>query len=189
MIYGRDKKDLVGKLNERLADYPPECAGALAQAFADAFAEKILEAPSGVLGAMVGKYAIRSDQVKLFDLIASALPAAAGVGFFIGSGPVLGAAVTIGVAIVRLAHSLATQGVTLDDGKIRVLTILRFNIQRPQDRGMTVDEILEVIERTQPNYDSTWVKQQLEELSSMPTSRGTTEIVSHDTQGRWRPHA
>jgi hypothetical protein len=54
---------------------------------------------------------------------------------------------------------------------------------------MTVDEILEVIERTQPNYDSTWVKQQLEELSSMPTRRGTTEIVSQDTQGRWRPHA
>jgi hypothetical protein len=192
MIEEQSKRQLAERLCERLYDYDysPQYVHEVAIVFADLFAKEISERRSGVLGAMRGKYAIRSDDVKLFDVVATALPAAAGVGFVLGGGPALGATASVVIAVIRLLHRLVTRGVSLDEAKIRLLTILRSNVLGPENRGMTINEILEIVQRTQPDKDIDWVKRHLDELSSMPTyDRGGSKIVSQDSHGLWRSHA
>jgi len=138
----------------------------------------------------VGRYAIREDDIKLFEVLTDGLTAAAGVGFFTQHPPLLAAKVAIGVSLAKLVRALMMRGVLLDRDTIHVLTILRCNAAAPRDPGLSPEEVLHIVQRTKPECDINWVQQRLDYLKDVPTrDRGNAKLASADPCGRWRSHA
>ena len=82
-------------------------ANGVASEYADEIAKKLITdyavfevpaPPQGTLTLLIGQYAIRKDDIKLFDLLTGGLTAASGVAFFTGHQPVLAANVAIGMS-------------------------------------------------------------------------------------------
>src|SRR5262245_58982142 len=72
---------------------------AIAEAFAEAFGEPVTStAPPGTLGYLVCKYAIRAEDLKLFDTLVDALASAAVIGL-VPQATVVTAKVTIIVSV------------------------------------------------------------------------------------------
>lgn len=192
MLEGASIDELVSKLENRL--WSQERQAYIAHEAARAFVEDcaVAQPRSGTFGAMVANYAIRSDEVKLFDAMSTALLAAAGAGFFVVPDTMAGSKLIAGglgvfVAAIKFFKNLWVRGVRLDDDQVRLLTILRCN--NSGGSGMTEKQILEVIQRNDPKHDLAWVERHLKELSEYPTpDKGITKLVSKDSQGRWRPH-
>src|SRR5882762_2338526 len=135
-------------------------------------------------------YVIRKDDLRIFEAVATGLTASAGVHFFTESQPLLQANVAIGLALVRLARTLMLRGVLLDDDTLHVLTILRWNVKSPNDPGLSVEDIVQIIRRTKPAANNEWVEQKLLLLSQIPTyDGGRTSLASKDSSGLWRSHA
>jgi hypothetical protein len=174
----------VKDLARRLALHANELYGAgldtseLAEEFASLFHEERIDpSPDGTFGQMVGRYAIRPDDLKLFDAVIDGLAAAASANWM-----------AAGIAILRLVHRVLTKGARLEVHHIRVLTILRCNVRGDEDDGMTADEILEVFHRTEPDKNLAWVKECLLELSECPNiGGGISKLVTEAPKGRWRP--
>src|SRR5260370_29454379 len=92
--------------------------GLYAREFAQALATEYasVEAPASrpdELSLVLGHYAIRKDDVKVFEAVATGLTASAGVQFFTQTQPTLQANVAIGLALVRLVRNLMLRGVLL----------------------------------------------------------------------------
>jgi hypothetical protein len=142
------------------------------------------------LGFLVGHYAIRKDDFKIFDAITDGLKAAAGVSFFTTHQPILGANVAIAVSIAKLLRSLRMRGAFLNPDALHVLTILRCNASTPDDAGLAPSEIVAILRRTRPDVDLVWLQQRLDFLKEIPTRDGaSTKLASADSSGRWRSHA
>jgi len=140
------------------------------------------------LGALVGRFAIRKDEMKLFDLIADALKTAAAAGFFVGTGPSSSAKIGIATALIQFFLRLTRRGVWLEQDEIRLMTIVIANGRRPKDSGVTTDEVVEIMRRT-GEVDASAAKQRLERFTSMPTADGASaKLISSDSDGRWRAH-
>ena len=186
------KDDLASRLAARHhhEQWPALALEQMAAVFVEAGGEPLpVKSPSGGLSVLVRRYAVRSDDVKLFDCVVNALTAAAGAGFFLDRGPVAGAMTAIGVAVIRFLWQLRSNGVVLDEDRLRVLTILCANVGGPSDSGLTAEEILGVVRRLTPERDLAWVEAQLASLAQCPVPSGATRaLVSKDYQNRWRPH-
>jgi len=169
----------------------PEYAGEIAQALMVEFATFEAPAPRpGSLSLLVGHYAIRKDDIKIFDALTDGLKAAAGVAFFTAHQPALGANVAIGVSLGRLIRALTMRGAWLDHDALHVLTILRCNASVPEDPGLSPAEVLAIVQRTNPDVDLAWVQHQLDFLKQVPTRDGAAaKLASEDAFGRWRSHA
>src|SRR5438034_1891647 len=116
-------RDFAGK------DLPPDFAQEFATALVREYATvEVPRTRPGTLGMLVGRYALRKDDLKLFDAIAEGLKAAAGVTFFATDGPALGAKVAIGVSLARLLRTLVIRGAWLAPDALHVLTILSCNV-------------------------------------------------------------
>jgi hypothetical protein len=188
--------ETIGELGTSLArDFERK---GIAQPFANEFAQAlvsefaIFEVPTprrGTLSLLVGHYAIRKDDLKLFEVFADGLKAAAGVAFFVAHQPVLATNIAIGVALARLVRTLMTRGATLGDATIWVLTILRCNVQSPRDPGLSPTDILDIVKRTMPEANIEWVTRELWSLREVPVRDGSSvKLASEDSSGRWRPH-
>ena len=184
------------ELSSRLAarhqheQWPAPALEQMAAVFVEAGGEPLpVRSPVGGLGFLVRRYAVRTDDVKLFDCVVNALSAAAGAGFFLDGGPVAAAMTAIGMAVIRFLWQLRSNGVVLDEDQVRVLTILCANVGGPSDPGLTAEEILGVVRRVTPEKDLAWVEAQLASLAQCPVASGATRaLVSQDHQNRWRPH-
>ncbi len=167
-----------------------EFASELAQRLVEDFA--VFEAPAprlGTLGLVLGRYAIRKDDLKIFDALTDGLKAAAGVSFFTAPQPLLAANVAIAVALGKLVRALAMRGTFLEPEALHVLTVLKCNASKPHNPGLTHDELLTIILRTTPDADVAWLQRRLDFLKDVPTRDGaTTKLVSEDSFGRWRSH-
>jgi hypothetical protein len=174
----------------RAKDLPEDFSEQIALALVKEFA--VLEAPrpaDGTFGALRGRYAIRKDDVKIFDAVTDGLKAAAGVSFFTAQKPLLAANVAIGVALAKLLRALAMRGTVLDRDKLEVLTILKCKVALPSDAGLKSEEILDFLRTKRQNVDLGWLQQQLDFLASVPTWDGaSTKLASADQSGRWRSH-
>ena len=167
-------------------EFAEEAARKLTAEFA--FFEVPPPAP-GTLGLLVGRYAIRKDDVKIFDALADGLKAAAAVSFFTAHQPALGANVAIGVSLAKLLRDLTMRAAFLDPDTLRVLTILTCNASTPIDAGLALADILAIVQRTSPDADLAWLQLRLNFLKEVPTRDGaTTNLASEDSSGRWRSH-
>lgn len=168
---------------------PREFAERFAEAFAAEFATvEVQPTRPGTLGMLVGRYALRKDDLKLFDAITDGLKSAASVSFFASNQPAVGAKVAIGVSLARLLRTLVMRGVWLDPDTLQILTILRCNVSTPADPGLSAEELLSVVQRTKPEADLGRVQRLLSQLNESPTRDGTTaRLAFSDPAGRWRP--
>lgn len=167
-----------------------EFADCIAIALTDEFATFEVPPPRpNTLSLLIGRYAIRRDNIKLFDAVMDGLKAAAGVSFFTAHQPVLGANVAIGISLARILRDLVNRGVWLDDKALGILTILKCNATRPNSSGLTPGEIVEILQLSDPQADLDTVQQWLSFLKSVPTrDRGDAKLASDDASGRWRAH-
>src|SRR6266567_1332583 len=169
------------------AGFARELATELANEFA------VYEAPPakpGTLGFLVGRYAIRKDDFKIFDPLTDGLKAAAAVSFFTAHQPVIGANVAIGVSLAKLLRSIAMRGAMLDPDTALILSILKCAVRSPDDEGLTPNEILTMVSSRRPHADLAWVQQRLDRLKDFPTRDGAlAKLATSDSIGRWRPHA
>jgi hypothetical protein len=165
---------------------------AVAVRFVEEAHERKIPPPSGgTVGALFLKYAIRKDDLNLFDCIVDIAKTTAAAGFFVlpVGGSILSAKVGLVVAILKVARDLRNKSVALTDDQIRILTILRANVPDHTTPGMTVEDLLSVLRRTNPERDAAWVGRQLSDLARCPIpAGGMRELVSQDPRGRWRPH-
>jgi hypothetical protein len=169
---------------------PAEFSDEISRQLMQEFASFDVPAPApGTLGMLVGRYAIRKDDFKIFDALMDGLKAAAGVSFFTAHQPVLGVNVAIGVSLAKLLRSMAMRGTFLNRDDLQVLTILKCNVASPSDPGLAPDEILVIARRTKEDADLSWLQQRLDYLEDVPTRDGaTTKLASADPSGRWRSH-
>jgi hypothetical protein len=166
--------------------YAEEIAKALVEEYATF---EVPPSRPGTLGAIIGRYAIRKDEIKLFDALTDGLKTAAGVEFFAGHQPALSAKVALGVSLAKLIRSFLQRGAILDRDTVHVLTILKCNADSPEDLGLTVEEILKIAQRTKPDCDLARIEHRLDFLRTVPTrDGGTTMLASQDGLGKWRSH-
>jgi len=168
-----------------------EYAGEIAKALVTDCATFYVPTPRpGTLSLLIGRYAIRKDDIKLFDLLTDGLKAAAAVNFFASHQPVLSANVGIAVSLAKLVRGLLMRGGVLDRDSIHVLTVLKCNATVPGDPGLSPEEVLQVIHRTKPEHNIAWVNQKLGYLKEVPMRDGSRVVLaSPDSLGRWRSHA
>jgi hypothetical protein len=168
----------------------PGFARVLADELVQKFAEyEVPPSQPGTLGFLVGRYAIRKDDFKIFEALADGLKAAAAVSFFTAHQPVIGTNVALGVSLAKLLRSIAMRGALLDPDTVLLLTILKATVRSPDDDGLTANEILTMVSSTQPNADLAWVQKRLDRLKDFPTRDGAvTKLASSDSDGHWRPH-
>jgi hypothetical protein len=161
----------------------------IARGFFDLAGEALTQsAPRGRLTSLVGRFAIRKDDLKIFDTVVTALGSTAGAHAFLGNEPAPTVIIGVAVAVFRFLHEVRSKTGMLDDSALRIISILHANVRNTTDPGMTADEILTIVRRTLPAADAAWVNQQLRKLAKWPVvSGGTTELVS-EVDGRWRPH-
>jgi hypothetical protein len=168
----------------------PGFARVLADELVQEFAE--YEVPSsqpGTLGFLVGRYAIRKDDFKIFEALTDGLKAAAAVSFFTAHQPVIGTNVALGVSIAKLLRSIAMRGALLDPDTVLIIAILKATVRSPDDEGLTADKILTMVSSARPNADLAWVQKRLDRLKDFPTRDGAvTKLASSDSDGHWRPH-
>jgi hypothetical protein len=168
-----------------------EFAGELAKELTKEFAtNEASPIPPGTVGFLVGRYAIRKNDFKIFDSLTDGLKAAAAVGFFTTHQPAIGAKVAIAVSMAKLLRSIAMRGALLDSDHALVLSILKCTVRSPDDEGLTPNEILTMVSSSRPNADLAWVQQRLDRLKEFPTRDGdVAKLASSDSFGRWRSHA
>lgn len=161
-------------------------AGELVQEFAE---YEVPPAEPGTLGFLVGRYAIRKDDFKIFEALTDGLKAAAAVSFFTEHQPVIGTNVALGVSLAKLLRSIAMRGALLDADTVLILTILKATVRSPDDEGLAADEILTIVSSTKPGADLAWVQKRLDRLKDFPTRDGAVaKLASPDSAGRWRAH-
>jgi hypothetical protein len=193
LLESADTQDeLVASLAEhfRARGIGAEFANAMANGLTDEFATFEVPPPRpNTLSLLIGRYAIRKDNIKIFDALMDGLKAAAGVTFFTAHQPVLSANVGIGISLARVLRDLVNRGVLLNDKSLRILTILKCNVTAPNSPGLSPNEILEILQRTDPQADLDNVQQLLIFLRSVPTrDGGEAKLASNDASGRWRVH-
>jgi hypothetical protein len=133
------------------------------------------------------RYVIRDDDLRLMDVLADGLKAAAGAGFFLlaVSGPqvVITGIVGVIVAGARLLRQAKTKGAELEPGAFRVLYILKANEPTP----LSVDDITGILRRTAPDTTAEWVTQRLTELEKHFVNEGSVvPFACKDSVGNWR---
>jgi hypothetical protein len=186
-----ESADTIEKLSASLAEqlkarglegqYADQVAKALV---ADCVTIQETTPPPGTLAFLVGPYAIRKDDNKLFDLLSDGLKAVAS-----GNLSTSHQWVDIGVAVAKLVRGFLKRGCILDRDSVHVLTILKGSTESSNERGLSADEVLRVIQRTQPERDIGWVREILEYLKDVPTrDGGTSMLASPNSDGRWRCH-
>lgn len=149
-----------------------------------------LRAIPGTLSAIFGRYAIRKDDIKLFEALTDGLVAAVGVESSAGHGPAAAAKVGLCVSLAKLIRSFLQRGARLDRDTIHVLTILKCNAATPGDAGLSPAEILKIVQRTKPDCDFAWIEHRLDFLREVPTRDGaTSKLASQDAFGKWHSHA
>ena len=165
-------------------------ARVLADELVQEFAEyDVPSAEPGRLGFLVGRYAIRKDDFKIFEALTDGLKAAAAVSFFTAHQPVVGTNVALGVSLAKLFRSIAMRGALLDPDTVLILTVLKTTVRSPDEKGLTADEILTMVSSTRPDTDVNWVQKRLDRLKDFPTRDGAvTKLASPDSAGLWRPH-
>lgn len=168
----------------------PGFARVLADALVQEFAEfEVSSSQPGTLGFLVGRYAIRKDDFRIFEALTDGLKAAATVSFFTAHQPVIGTNVALGVSIAKLLRSIAMRGALLDPDTVLILATLRATVRSPDDEGLSADKILTMISSVRPNADLGWVQKRLDRLKDFPTRDGAvTKLASSDSDGHWRPH-
>jgi hypothetical protein len=140
-------------------------------------------------GALVGHFAVRKDELKLFDTMADALKATAAAGFLVGIGSSSSAKVGIAMTLIQFLRRLIQRGVWLNEDEIRLMTIVIANARHPRDAGVTTEEIVEIMKRTSEEVDSEAVRLCMDRLAAMPTVDGASaKLISSDSRGRWRAH-
>jgi hypothetical protein len=179
----------VAFLLTRVAAQNRTVAQPFARAFVDAVASSDLRAPgaSGGAGAMAGSFAIREDDLSIFDSLQAALAAAAPAGFFLHAAAPAAAIVGVAGAIAKVLRDLFVKGAWLDEEKARILLILKANIRDVTSPGLSSADIYAIVARSTPDLDIEWVNRQLAGLMFVPVRLGTRAFVVRDAADRWRP--
>jgi hypothetical protein len=145
-------------------------------------------APRGSLGLLVGTYAIRKDDLNLFEIVAKAAAAGSTTGFFASLDAALSAKITLLFAIFSTARELWNKGRFLDSESIRILSILKERIPTHTAPGMNTEEILRIFNLSQPNKDLIWLENTLQELRRIPMPGGSNKELVSELHGHWRSH-
>jgi hypothetical protein len=171
-----------------LQNYQEEDARAIAAWFVDTCSgDNTPQSSSGIFNLVIGKHAIRTADVDLFESVARALPAA--VGILIPGTNIATPIAALFATVFLFFRNLSTKGVGLNARSIRILTVLKANVRSHEEPGMLVEEILAILQRTEPEWDLPTVEQTLSYLTKHPNrGGGYTELVSQ-AASRWRPHA
>jgi hypothetical protein len=170
--------------------WPQSIAEVFARSFCEICAVPVrTDGSSRHLGALVGHFAIRKDELKLFDTMADALKAAAAAGFLMGIGSSSSTKVGIATTLIQFLRRLILRGVWLNEDEIRLMTIVIANAPHPRDAGVTTKEIVEIMKRTSEEVNAEAVRLSMERLTAMPTADGASaKLISSDSKGCWRAH-
>lgn len=186
------KEQLAEFLLSRLTADERTTSALLAQMFIEAVAEPQLGDPEslGRLGTMLGSFAIRKDDVDIFEWLRSALMAAAPTGFLLDpkstTGAITAAIVGLACAIGKAIHDLHVKGAWLDSRSAHILLILKSNIPDTNHPGLTPQEIHSIVQRTDPGCDLALIQRTLDGLLFVPVRIGTRAFVVRDATERWR---
>ncbi len=159
-----------------------------ARAFVDSAAFVPPPPPGGTMPALIGNYAIRDDDLSLFDCLVAVLVAGAPVGFFLHPSQVTTAAIVGAVGGVgKTLRDLRVKSAWLDQARVRILTILKANVTEATDQGLMDEDILKIVQRTTPELDLEWVRKRLNELTKVPVrGGGVKDFVVQSPNGEWR---
>ncbi len=185
MMIATSKTELVEQVVARAPSEQRALAVELASLFVDeASFMHFPQAPPGALSALIGRFAIRKDDVNLFNRFLVGF----GLAYADGVLPDSASIVSVGLLVLTTLRDLAANGAWLDEDRTRILTILRANVTNPSDPGLTAEAILAIVRRTTPELDLAWVNQRLAELERVPLQGGgAKDLAMSDPNGAWRP--
>jgi len=192
-ISGTSLDEISAKLGDRLSRHgvQSESAAILAAAIASEFAvvEPHVSRP-GTLGLLIGRYAIRTDDLALLDAMIAGFAALANGQFFLNGPVAIAVRVAIAVAALKFLKPLWLRGVVLSADEARVFLIVQSNTTALTDEGLTAAEIVEILQRVSPECDMHWADEILQRLAAMTArDQSTTSLISCDSRKRWRSHA
>lgn len=178
---------------EHLASLGYETAEAfeISQRFINEFSYKEpIPVQSNRLGLLVGKYAIRKDDLNLFDCVVKAVQSAASAGFFVyaTSGSMAASKCGIVFALIQVVRDLRNKGDLLQEEEVKVLTILKSIVPEHSSMGIRAEELLKIVQLELPSQDMTSLTAILQKLSKYPMRGGMNKELVSQSLERWRPH-
>jgi hypothetical protein len=170
----------------RHAWFTAEEAEIAAREFVKDRATTVTHAGPQKFGYVLGRHIIRSDDVRLLDWAltsASAVIAAAAVS---GQNSALTISALV-LAAVRLGANVWSSGARLNELQFRVFTVLRLNTSIPNQNGLTLEQLVEVLRRNDTTIDSDVVARVLSSLKQYQVRNMLErQFVTQNAAGVWR---
>jgi hypothetical protein len=166
------------------AGLPEPWADALTGALAADFDLPLPGQPARRRDMLVGRYAIRADDMKIIEAASQGVLAAAGAGFLAvpvsGPAALISAATGIVVSVLKLALQIRGKGRTLEPAQAKILAFLK------QRRGALPIEIGVGLSAAGVSLTDAEVARQLEILAKIRLNAGEVKALAEkDAEGRW----
>jgi hypothetical protein len=169
-------QELAARLEARSID------PTLARAVAEALSEELMETQrqGAGFGLVIKRWAIRDDDLKLLDAIASGTLTAVGVA---AGGPVAGAVAGACVAVVKLLWAAHRNGIAINQDQQLVMMALKAH-----KTGCTEEQLSEWLSvNTSVGWSPDRVRTIVTQLEKIARRDGTVVAVTQkDSMGRWR---
>jgi hypothetical protein len=167
--------------------FTPEEAEIAAREFVRDRATTIVDPGPQKFSYMLGRYMVRSDDVRLLESGLTSVSAiiAASVGSSARNSTLTVAALLL--AAVRIGANVWSDGAPLTELELRVLTVLQLNTSVQKQMGLTLDQLVEVLRRTDPTINTHVVGRVLAGLKQYQVRHMLErQFVSQDEAGVWR---
>lgn len=162
-----------------------EAGAALAAALADTLVTFSSESPTEGFGLVLGRFAIRDDDLAVLDAAKSAVLAAAPTNFFFNA-PTTASLAGLLAAMCVLVRQIHRKGCRLDPIQRHILLCLK-----AAGRRLTTEELTAILNRDSGqagHWTTEAVEVELARLSAVPLRDGSVvSLVSRDADGTWAP--
>jgi hypothetical protein len=128
----------------------------------------------------VGKWVIREEDLKLFDVVKDSLAMFASGGYLLGNLTAAGITSFI-VSLVRIGRDCYLNGVTITDNQLQIILTLK-----KEDRATPFKDILALLlSETPSKWNDVELRKELEALKTMPSRNKKVEIVQSTSADEW----
>jgi len=128
----------------------------------------------------VGKWVIREEDLKLFDVVKDSLTMFASGGYLLGNLTAAGITSLI-VSLVRLGRDCYLNGVTITDKQLQIILTLK-----KEGRAIAFRDILaSLVNETPDGWNEPDLRKELEALKTMPSRNKKVEVVQSTSADEW----